>query len=144
MFQGFQNSFKNWNSTYGSWFMGFMCLRQYDVFCRRKRFKCPKLRVFFYMDDIPKLMTTFEIITPSQHGSIISVRSPEFWKTLVLNATMSMLVFIMPPSRGPKGWGVADRQHGGALVFSRKFSVWILILQILKVTKGSYSSLQLL
>ena len=45
--------------------------------------------------------------------------------------------FIMHPPRGPKGRGVADRQHGGALVFSRNFSVWILILHILQVIKGS-------
>ena len=41
---------------------------------------------------------------------------------------------IMHPPRGPKSRGVADRQRGGALVFSRKLSV----------TKGFYSLLQLL
>ena len=43
----------------------------------------------------------------------------------------------MHPPRGPKGRGVADRQRGGALVFSGDFSVCILILHILQVIKGS-------
>ena len=51
---------------------------------------------------------------------------------------------IMYPPQGSKGRGVADRQRGGALVFLQEFSVWILILHILQVTKGSYSLLQLL
>ena len=53
-------------------------------------------------------------------------------------------VFIMHPPRGPKGQGVADRQRGGVLEFSRELSVWILILHIQQATKGSYSFLQLL
>ena len=37
-----------------------------------------------------------------------------------------------------------DRQRGGCIVFLLEFSVWILILHILQVTRGSYSLLQLL
>ena len=44
--------------------------------------------------------------------------------------------------RGAKTLPIGNAR--GALVFLREFSVWILILHILKVTKGSYSSLQLL
>ena len=51
---------------------------------------------------------------------------------------------IMHPFEAQRAEAVLIGNAAAALVFSRKFSVWILILHILQVTKGSYSLFQLL
>ena len=102
---------------------------------------------------IPTNKTTDKQTVDRQMNHCILFRpNPSGWVKLMCT-NMNFLTFIWPvkhhttnttkhyvimhPLWGSKGRGVADRQRRGCISISREFLVWILILHILQVTKGS-------